>query len=93
MTDRSDREEAPTQETAENVPHAGMPGDGAGRVEDPGIRGQGVRPLSAGLSGNPEARIQDMASFGQGERGAAGYEDSGQSELLTMPPDAGGTPE
>jgi hypothetical protein len=27
-----------------------------------------------------------MASFGQGQRGAAGYEDSGRSELRTMPP-------
>lgn len=27
-----------------------------------------------------------MASFGQGERGAAGYEDSGDSEVMTIPP-------
>jgi hypothetical protein len=27
-----------------------------------------------------------MAEWGQGERGAAGYEDHGESELVAMPP-------
>ena len=72
---------------AKSVPHAGMPGAGAGQIEDPGSRGQGVRPLSTGFTGNPEARIEPMGSFGQGERGLAGYADSGRSEVFTMPPD------
>ena len=53
---------------------------------DPGTHGRGVRPLSTGFTGNPGARIEPMGSFGQGERGLAGYEDSGQSEVFTMPP-------
>jgi hypothetical protein len=76
---------------AEETPRGGMPGDGAGRVEDPGTQHAGVWPVSSMPSGNPEARIHDMASFGQGERGAAGYDDSGESEVITMPPgDASG---
>ena len=70
-----------------DAPHGGMPGDGAGRREDPQTRGHGVWPMSGPPSGNPEARTQGMASFGQGERGAAGYEDSGSSEVITIPPD------
>ena len=75
---------------AGSVPRGGMPGDGAGRVEDPGTRDAGVWPVSGPPSGNPDARIHDMASFGQGERGAAGYAGSGESEVRTIPP--GGTP-
>lgn len=76
---------------ASETPHAGNPGDGAGRIEDPGAQHAGVWPVSGPPSGNPDARIHDMASFGQGERGAAGYEDSGDSEVMTIPP-AGGEP-
>lgn len=32
------------------------------------------------------APYYDMASWGQGDQGAAGYEESGQSELVTIPP-------
>jgi hypothetical protein len=34
-----------------------------------------------------------MASFGQGERGAAGYEDHGESEVVWMPPEGWPAPE
>jgi hypothetical protein len=80
------------EETAEveHPPQSEMPGDGAGRVEGPGARGGGVWPGSGPPSGTPEARIHGMASFGQGQRSAAGYEDSGQSEVVTLPP--GDTP-
>lgn len=83
------------QTEAGSAPRGGMPGDGAGRIEDPGTREAGVWPVSGPPSGNPDARIHDMASFGQGDRGAAGYADSGQSEVWTVPPDgtpAGGAP-
>lgn len=76
---------------ASETPHAGNPGDGAGRIEDPGTQYAGVWPVSGPPSDNPDARIHDMASFGQGERGAAGYEDSGDSEVVSIPP-AGGEP-
>lgn len=67
-------------------PRGGMPGDGAGRIENPGTQDSGVWPVSGPASGNPDATIHDMASFGQGERGSAGYADSGDSEVYTIPP-------
>lgn len=76
------------EQTAEvgDVPRGGMPGDGAGRIEDTGTRHAGVWPVSGPPSGNPDARIHDQASFGQGKRGATGYEDSGESEVIAIPP-------
>lgn len=84
MSDKQRRDQ--NQTAAQDAPHGGMPGDGAGRIEDPGTRGHGVFPVSGPPSGNPDATTQGMASFGQGARGAAGYEDSGRSEVFTMPP-------
>ncbi len=59
---------------------SGTPGSegGAGRREDG--RGSGGYPESAG-SAPPDAAIRTPAEWGQGERGAEGYQDSGQSEL------------
>lgn len=71
--------------------NAGMPGDGAGRVEDTQSRHSGVWPASGPLPDNPEAKYQDMNSFGQGERGAAGYQDHGRSEVRTIPPEGEGS--
>jgi hypothetical protein len=73
-------------EDEEPAPRGGMPRDGAGRIEDPGSRHSGVWPMSGPPPDDPELRAQGMASFGQGERGAAGYFDSGQSEVVTVPP-------
>src|SRR5690606_2053531 len=56
----------------------GRPGGGVGRREKVG--GSGVCPASAGHA-PPDAEIRTPMEWGQGERGAAGYEDSGQSEL------------
>jgi hypothetical protein len=86
MSTKNRSKSTDTKRKTESAPRGGMPGDGAGRIEDPGTRGHGVRPLSTGWTGNPEARIEPMGAFGQGERGLAGYEDSGQSEVFTMPP-------
>ncbi len=60
---------------------SGMPGGGAGRREE--VSGSGVYPAS-GPEPPENAPYQGMASWGQGERGAAGYEDSGRSEPSTL---------
>lgn len=73
--------------TGQTTPHGGHPGDGAGRIENPGTQHAGVWPVSGPPPDDPDARMQGMASFGQGARGAAGYEDSGRSEVRTVPPD------
>jgi hypothetical protein len=57
---------------------SGKPGGGAGRVED--VRGSGVYPMSGPLP-EGDAEVHPLPSWGQGERGAAGYEDHGDSEL------------
>lgn len=64
---------------------SGMPGGGAGRIDEVG--GSGVYPASGPLpQGN--APVQGEASWGQGDRGAAGYQDSGSSEI-NMPQEKG----
>lgn len=57
---------------------SGRPSNGKGRRDETGR--SGVYPASGPLPpGNPPIRTQ--AEWGQGERGAAGYEDHGESEL------------
>lgn len=63
-------------------PESGLPGGGAGRRDEVG--GSGVYPASAGKAPR-DAEIRTPASWGQGERGPAGYEDSGPSELTFTP--------
>ena len=41
-------------------------------------------PVSALKEANPEAMVHGEASWGQGDRGVAGYEDSGGSELIYL---------
>jgi uncharacterized protein (DUF2267 family) len=69
---------------ANAAPHggreSGLPGGGQGRVDDVG--GSGVYPASSTDSIPKDAQAQGMASWGQGSRGAAGYDDSGGSELV-----------
>lgn len=57
---------------------SGNPGGGQGRRDDVGR--SGVYPMS-GPHPAGEAPIRTEAAWGQGERGAAGYEDHGSSEL------------
>ena len=64
---------------------SGRPGGGQGRVDEVG--GSGVYPAS-GPTPPGDAEVRGLASWGQGERGAAGYEDHGDSEVMHMPPDA-----
>jgi hypothetical protein len=62
----------------------GVPG-GTGR-RDEGVGGSGVYPASAG-NAPEDAEIRTQAAWGQGDRGAAGYEDTGPSELNIPNPD------
>jgi putative phosphoribosyl transferase len=61
-----------------NTRESGVPGGGVGRKDEVG--GSGVYPAS-GPHPSGNAEIQGQASWGQGERGAAGYQDHGSSEL------------
>jgi Raf kinase inhibitor-like YbhB/YbcL family protein len=63
---------------AEERRESGLPGGGAGRKDEVGR--SGVYPMS-GPHPASDAEIRGQASWGQGERGAAGYEDHGSSEL------------
>jgi hypothetical protein len=66
------------QDAERDRKESGMPGGGAGRRDEVG--GSGVYPMSAGNAPS-DAEIRTPGSWGQGERGAAGYEDAGGSEL------------
>ncbi len=80
-------------QTPEEKRESGMPGGGQGRVDEVG--GSGVYPASGPLPESGKATYHGQASWGQGERGAAGYEDHGDSELTMMPDGTvigGGTP-
>jgi len=55
-----------------------QPGGGTGRKDEVGR--SGVYPMSGPHPPGP-AEIKGQASWGQGERGAAGYDDHGGSEL------------
>lgn len=66
---------------AKDKRESGMPGGGAGRRDEIGRTGiyrvSGPRPAG-------DAPIVSMASWGQGTRGAAGYDDHGESELFLL---------
>ena len=66
------------KKAAENR-ESGAPGGGAGRRDETGRTP--VFPVSASEGAKPEARVQSERAFGQGERGAAGYQDAGSSEI------------
>jgi len=70
-----------TKNTSENVRReSGEPGGGQGRRDEVGPTG--VYPMSGGIPEGKHLEIRTPASWGQGDRGAAGYEDSGGSELV-----------
>ncbi len=54
-----------------------------GQTETPGR--SGVYPVSEIEQAPGDATIPGQASWGQGTRGAAGYEDHGESGLYAMP--------
>ena len=83
-TDSRDETPSPREARGEGRADArresGQPGGGQGRRDEVG--GSGVHPMSAGVDPNRNAELRTPAAWGQGERGAAGYEDSGGSELV-----------
>ncbi|HET7551719.1 MAG TPA: hypothetical protein VFK04_10515 [Gemmatimonadaceae bacterium] len=60
---------------------SGTPGGGQGRRDAVGR--SGVYPESASERPGADAPVRTQNAWGQGERGAAGYEDSGTSELAS----------
>ena len=76
MEREASREE---QRPEEDQRESGLPGGGQGRRDEPGH--SGIYPASAAEGASPDAPLRGEAEWGQGERGAAGYEDSGSSEL------------
>jgi hypothetical protein len=72
---------SPKENTSENARReSGEPGGGQGRRDEVGPTG--VYPMSGGIPEGKHLEIRTPASWGQGDRGAAGYEDSGGSELV-----------
>jgi len=59
-----------------------MPRGGKGRVDEVG--GSGVYPVFAMEGASDDAVVQGEMPFGQGIRGAAGYEDTGSSEIFFL---------
>lgn len=80
QSDRQDEEQARQREQREE---SGLPGGGVGRRDEPGHTG--VYPMSASEDASREAEAKGEMAWGQGERGAAGYEDSGSSETFYVP--------
>jgi hypothetical protein len=60
---------------------SGMPGGGSGRRDAVGR--SGVYPESASERPSSDAPVRTEKAWGQGERGAAGYQDSGASEMAS----------
>lgn len=77
MTD----EEKGNQSSNHDKRESGRPGGGQGRRDEVGR--SGVYPVSGPHPPGP-AEIRTEPAWGQGERGAAGYEDHGGSELSKM---------
>jgi hypothetical protein len=58
---------------------SGLPGGGHGRIDETGT--SGVYPVSEMEGAGGDAPVRGEMGWGQGERGAAGYYDSGSSEI------------
>jgi hypothetical protein len=58
----------------------GQPGGGAGRRDDVGRTG--VYPISGEERPNGAARMRPLGDWAGGDRGIAGYQDSGGSDLV-----------
>jgi hypothetical protein len=61
---------------------SGLPGGGKGRKDV--IERTSVFPVSRSEGASPDALVHGEMSFGQGERGAAGYYDHGESEIIDL---------
>ncbi|MBV8847390.1 MAG: CBS domain-containing protein [Bryobacterales bacterium] len=71
-----------TKDDKEKQRESGLPGGGAGR-RDEDVGKSGVYPMS-GPHPPGDAPIVTPGSWGQGARGAAGYEDHGESEIYMI---------
>ena len=67
---------------AKDKRESGVPGGGAGRRDEVKPEG-GIYPFG-GTNSPSDAPIVPSGSFGQGERGIAGYEESGSSEITYL---------
>lgn len=81
--DMSDTDQQQADQQA-NQSESGMPGGGAGRKEGP--FNTPVYPVSADAGAPGDATIEGENAWGQGQRGAAGYQDSGESGLDDIGP-------
>lgn len=66
-------------------PTEGRLSGGKGRKEE--AKGSGVYPASGPLPPG-DAVVRSQAEWGQGTRGAEGYEDHGDSEVIPLPPES-----
>jgi YHS domain-containing protein/predicted small metal-binding protein len=73
------RDRRPTERSPGEGTETGWPGGGRGRREEVGRTG--IWPASGPLPPG-EARLVGQEELGQGTRGAAGYQESGGSELI-----------
>ena len=82
MTDDSRRDDRSTRDAdvKDARTESGAPRGGAGRRDEVGPTG--VYPMSGGIPTGRHLEIRTPAAWGQGDRGAEGYNDSGESELL-----------
>ncbi|MBI3969324.1 MAG: hypothetical protein HY329_27080 [Chloroflexi bacterium] len=76
------KRERQTNVADEHKRESGMPGGGQGRIDEVGH--SGVYPVSSSDGASGSAQIRGEMAWGQRERGAAGYHDSGGSELTTF---------
>jgi hypothetical protein len=83
-TERASERRATDEEQQEE--ERSMWSAGKGRRDETGH--SGVYPMSAPEGASPDAELKGEAAWGQGDRGAAGYDDHGDSEVMTIPPDS-----
>ncbi len=74
----AEKERGRSQQEEEIERESGLPGGGKGRRDEVGR--SGVYPVSEIEEAPDDAVIRGQMEWGQGERGAAGYEDHGDSE-------------
>lgn len=75
----SDTEQQQAAGQQQSASDSGLPGGGVGRREGP--FNTPVYPISADEGAAGDATVESENAWGQGERGAAGYQDSGGSGL------------
>jgi hypothetical protein len=84
MNDASKSNQPP--EETDDTTRAGSLRGGAGRKDEIPKGHPGVWPAEGPHPDNPDIPVRTAAEFGQGDRGAAGYVYSGESEFFPLPP-------